>query len=94
MFAISIVGDMQGGYFTKDGKKIEGSDFTPPPGANDMHMSRRIVIIWTKDGQPHGGTIAPEDANDVHFASAGAKEHDASKVWRTLAFNTPPDLRK
>jgi len=58
------------GYWTKNGKKIKGSDFNAPEGANDHHVIIKIIIEvqFTKDGKLIGKSIPqPEGANDVHI---------------------------
>lgn len=62
------------GYWTKDGKKIPGSDFEGPEGANDVKLYW-IAIQFTKDGKPQGPPhLPPDDANDVVVDLTGQGE--------------------
>jgi hypothetical protein len=53
------------GHWTKDGRKIPGSDFRGPGGANDFELT--IAVVWTKNGKriPGATEIPPRGANDV-----------------------------
>lgn len=51
------------GFWTKDGRKIPGSDFEGPEGSNDVLVT--IALQFTKDGKPNGPPqLPPNGAND------------------------------
>lgn len=60
------------GHWTKDGRKIPGSDFKGPKGANDVEIT--LAVIWTKDGKRIGDAeIPPRGANDVTVDLTGKR---------------------
>ncbi len=67
------------GYWTKNGKKIEGSDFDGPKGANDV---KRIfaALQFTKNGEPIGDLIPPPDgADDVKIECVTQKQKNEKR---------------
>jgi hypothetical protein len=73
------------GYWTKDKKKIKGSEFKVPKGANDFHLIFRVSVQFTKNRKPLGPEVpAPKGANDVHLTLKPAKQNDGGDLTGVL----------
>ena len=72
------------GFWTKDRRKIKGSDFEGPEGANDFNLVFKLIgVQFTKDRVPIGPVIPPPNgANDVEIELKPRAEEIVSKAKR------------